>query len=184
MSAQPQERMYTIDDIEALPDGQRAELIDGVIYDMATPSTWHQRIVHHLDRMIGNYIADDKGECEVFPAPFAVYLNQDDHNYFEPDITVVCDPSKLDDKGCQGAPDWVIEIVSPSSKYMDYVRKMFKYQEAGVREYWIVDYERNYVATYNFELKTMENYTLSDRVPAGIYDGDLQIDFSALKIMF
>ncbi|MCC8046758.1 MAG: Uma2 family endonuclease, partial [Clostridiales bacterium] len=102
--------------------------------------------------------------------------------YFEPDITVICDPSKLDDKGCHGAPDWIIEIVSPSSKYMDYVRKMFKYQAAGVREYWIVDAQKRYVAVYNFESKSMDTYTLSDKIPAGIFNGDLQIDFLALNI--
>ncbi|MCD7814427.1 MAG: Uma2 family endonuclease [Lachnospiraceae bacterium] len=182
MSAQPQEKMYTIDDIEALPEGQRAELIDGVIYDMATPSTQHQRIVHHLDRMIGNYIADGKGSCEVFPAPFAVYLSQDTYNYFEPDLTVVCDSSKLDDKGCHGAPDWIIEIVSPSSRSMDYIVKMFRYSAAGVREYWIVDPEKDSITVYDFNGKSGGSYTMSDVIPVGIYDGDLQIDFSALNI--
>lgn len=182
MSVQAQERFYTIDDIEALPDGQRAELIDGVIYDMAPPSTWHQRFVHHLDRMIGNYIADHRGDCEVFPAPFAVFLNRDDYNYFEPDITVICDPSKINEKGCSGAPDWVIEIVSPSSKYMDYVRKMLKYQAAGVREYWIIDYGRRRVTVYDFTKESTEEYSLSEKIPVGIYNGDLQIDFSAMKL--
>ncbi|MCD8104969.1 MAG: Uma2 family endonuclease [Lachnospiraceae bacterium] len=182
MSAQAQEKWYTIDDIEALPEGQRAELIDGVIYDMATPSRQHQRISMMLSTAINNYISSKNGKCEIYAAPFAVYLNQDDYNYFEPDITVVCDSSKLDDTGCHGAPDWIIEIVPPSSKYMDYVRKMLKYQAAGVREYWIVDYDKNYIAVYNFELKSMEIYTLSDKIPVGIYDGDLQVDFSSLNI--
>ncbi|MCD7744795.1 MAG: Uma2 family endonuclease [Lachnospiraceae bacterium] len=182
MSAQPQEKMYTIDDIEALPEGHRAELIDGVIYDMATPSRQHQRISMSLSTAINNYISSKKGNCEVYAAPFAVYLNQDDYNYFEPDITVVCDPSKLDDKGCQGAPDWVIEIVSPSSRSMDYIKKMFKYSTAGVREYWIVDPEKDSVTVYDFKGKSGGSYTISDKVPVGIYDGDLQIDFSALSI--
>ncbi|MCD8023073.1 MAG: Uma2 family endonuclease [Lachnospiraceae bacterium] len=178
----PQERFYTVDDIYTLPEGRRAELIDGVIYDMAAPSTQHQRIVHHLDRMIGNYIAEKKGFCEVFPAPFAVFLNKDEYNYFEPDLTIVCDPSKVNEKGCEGAPDWIIEIVSPSTKYMDYVRKMLKYQAAGVREYWVVDVARNRVTVYNFEAKTNEEYTMTDVVPCGIYDGDLKVDFSEIRI--
>ncbi|MCD8397928.1 MAG: Uma2 family endonuclease [Lachnospiraceae bacterium] len=182
MSAQPQEKMYTIDDIEALPEGQRAELVDGVIYDMATPTRTHQRLVHHLDRIIGNYIVEKGGSCEINPAPFAVYLNQDDYNYFEPDITVVCDPSKLDDKGCHGAPDWIIEIVSPSSRSMDYIIKMFRYSAAGVREYWIVDPEKDSITVYDFKGESGGSYTMSDVIPVSIYDGDLQIDFSALSI--
>lgn len=107
--------VYTIDDIYSLPDGERAELIDGKIYYMAPPNTRHQRLVHFFDREIGNYIQSSNGECEVFPAPFAVFLNEDNTNYVEPDISVICDSSKLDDKGCHGAPDWIIEIVSPAT---------------------------------------------------------------------
>ena len=104
------EKTYTVDDIYDLPNGERAELINGKIYFMAPPTRSHQRLVHFFDRTIGNYIKSNGGECEVYPAPFAVFLNQDDHNYVEPDISVICDPSKLDEKGCHGAPDWVIEI--------------------------------------------------------------------------
>ncbi len=176
------EQLYTVDDIFALPDGERAELIDGVMYDMSTPSTQHQRVVHYLDRTVGNYIADHEGKCEVFPAPFAVFLNQDDYNYFEPDITVVCDSSKLDDKGCHGAPDWIIEIVSPSSRSIDYIKKMFKYRKAGVLEYWIVDPEKDSVTVYDFKGEGGGSYSMSDVIPVGIYNGDLQIDFSKLKV--
>ena len=75
----------------------------------------------------------------VYPAPFAVFLNQDDKTYVEPDVTVVCDADRLDDKGCNGAPDWIVEIVSPGSYRMDYLIKLFKYRTAGVKEYWIVN---------------------------------------------
>ena len=103
---------------------------------MAPPSTGHQRLVHFFDKKIGNYIDAHHGKCEVFPAPFGVFLKDDKGNdaYVEPDISVICDPDKLDNKGCHGAPDWVIEIVSPSSKRMDYLRKMNLYLMAGVRE--------------------------------------------------
>ncbi len=175
------ERAYTIQDIYNLPDGERAELIDGVIYDMATPSRQHQSISMSLSTTINNYISSKKGNCEVYAAPFAVYLNQDDFNYFEPDITVVCDPSKLDEKGCNGAPDWVIEIVSPATQARDYGIKLFKYRMAGVREYWIVDPKVNRIAVYDFENENMyESYTFSDKVPVGIYNGDLRIDFTGL----
>ena len=123
--ASAQENLYTIDDIYALPDGERAELIDGEMYMMAPPGRKHQQLVHFFDWIIGAYIRDKKGDCEVYPAPFAVFLNADNKTYVEPDISVICDPSRLDDRGCNGAPDWVIEIVSPGSKRMDYFIKLF-----------------------------------------------------------
>ena len=104
-------------------------------------------------------------------APFAVFLNEDDINYVEPDISVICDLSKLDEKGCHGAPDWVIEIVSPSSKPRDYMTKLFKYRTAGVREYWIVDPDKQMTMVYGFEKDTVEQYDFGEEVPAGIYDG-------------
>lgn len=124
MDALKQEKIYTIDDIYSLPDGERAELIDGHIYDMAAPGRTHQKVLGSIFVKIANYIDSHKGNCEINIAPFAVFLNNDDINYVEPDILVVCDSSKLDDKGCHGAPDWIIEIVSPSSRRMDYYIKL------------------------------------------------------------
>ena len=162
---------YTIEDIYALPEGERAELIDGKIYYMAPPSTRHQRLVHFFDREIGNYIQSHEGECEVLPAPFAVFLNKDNKNYVEPDISIICDKDKITDKGCHGAPDWIIEIISPGNKEMDYFKKLFKYQAAGVREYWIVDPTKEIVMVYRFEKETMEEYSFGEDIPVGIYDG-------------
>ena len=150
----PKEETYTTKDIYALPAGERAELIDGKIYDMAPPSRIHQKLVQQFSRIIGNYIADNKGACEVYPAPFAVFLNQDDKTYVEPDVTVVCDADRLDDKGCNGAPDWIVEIVSPGSYRMDYLIKLFKYRTAGVKEYWIVNPMKETVQTYPEWAKT------------------------------
>ncbi len=164
-------KSYTIEDIYALPEGERAELIDGKIYYMAPPSTRHQRLVHFFDREIGNYIQSHEGECEVLPAPFAVFLNKDNKNYVEPDISIICDKDKITDKGCHGAPDWIIEIISPGNKEMDYFKKLFKYQAAGVREYWIVDPTKEIVMVYRFEKETMEEYSFGEDIPVGIYDG-------------
>lgn len=111
------------------------------------------------------------GDCEVDIAPFAVFLTSDDRNYVEPDISVICDFDKLDDRGCHGAPDWIIEIVSPSSKSMDYFIKLFKYRAAGVREYWVVDTERRLVTVYNFERNQMVEYSFKEGIPVGIYEG-------------
>lgn len=173
--ALPQEKIYTIDDIYALPDGTRAELIDGEMYLMAPPGMRHQRLVSFFHGTIFEYISRKKGDCEVFPAPFAVFLNADDRNYVEPDISVICDKSKLNDRGCNGAPDWVIEIVSPSSKQMDYFTKLFKYRTAGVKEYWIVDSEKNRVMVYLFKQDEVNVYDFTENIPVGIYDGDLRI---------
>ena len=110
-----QEKIYTIDDIYSLPDGEHAELIDGQIYYTAPPNRKHQTIARELFSSINSYIRSKGGPCEPFFAPFAVFLNEDDINYVEPDISIICDSDKLTDKGCSGAPDWIIEIVSPSS---------------------------------------------------------------------
>lgn len=162
---------YTIEDIYALPEGERAELIDGKIYYMAPPSTRHQRLLNFINTEINVYIRENNGKCEVFPAPFAVFLNKDDKNYVEPDISVICDPNKITDKGCHGAPDWIIEIISPGNKTMDYFKKLFKYQAAGVREYWIVDPTKELVMVYRFEKEEMEQYSFGEDVPVGIYEG-------------
>lgn len=171
MNVVRKEETFTIEDIYVLPEGERAELIDGQIYYMALPNTNHQRLVNYFCTEISLYIRKNDGECEVFPSPFAVFLNKNEKNYVEPDISIVCDPSKLDDKGCHGAPDWIIEIVSPSSRQMDYYKKLFKYRTAGVREYWVVDPDRNIITVYNFEEDTMAEYPFGEEVPAGIYEG-------------
>ena len=101
-----EEKIYTIDDIYLLPDGERAELIDGRIYYMAPPSTVHQRIVMKISTVIANYINANRDSCEVFQGPFAVFLGENDKNYVEPDISVICDSDKVNEKGCLGSPDW------------------------------------------------------------------------------
>ncbi len=164
------ERTYTIDDIYALPDGQRAELIDGQMYLMAPPNRIHQKLVNRLSQTITNYIDFKHGNCEVYPAPFAVFLTEDDRNYVEPDISVICDKDKLNDKGCNGAPDWVIEIISPSTSRMDYGIKLFKYRTAGVREYWIVNPSMRTVNVYDFENDAgTTQYSFDDKISVCIY---------------
>nr|WP_305182603.1 Uma2 family endonuclease [uncultured Schaedlerella sp.] len=171
MNVIKKEENYTIEDIYALPEGERAELLDGRIYYMAPPNTKHQRLVNYISTEINLYIRNNNGSCEVFPAPFAVFLNKNETNYVEPDISVICDTSKLDDKGCHGAPDWIIEIVSPSSKQMDYYKKLFKYRTAGVREYWVVDPDRSIVTVYNFKADTMIEYPFGEGISVGIFEG-------------
>ena len=182
----PKSNTYTIDDIYALPEGQRAELIDGQIYDMAPPSPMHQELVMELSATLRDYIKKNGGPCKVYPAPFAVFLNEDDRNYVEPDISVICDSSKVDNRGYQGAPDFIIEIVSPSSQRMDYLTKLFKYRTAGVREYWIIDPKNDRIVVYNLEMGLQAGAfdppkTLKEKVKVNIYP-ELEIDFSQLEL--
>ena len=175
-----QKSTYTTDDIYALPEGQRAELINGVIYEMAPPNRIHQEIVMNFSAAIHDYIKNNHGNCKVYPAPFAVFLNADDKTYVEPDISVICDPSKLDDRGCNGAPDWVIEVASLGTKRIDYGIKLFKYRSSGVREYWIVSPLTQTVNVYDLEGEELsDQYTFDDDIPVCIYDG-LIINISTL----
>ena len=153
----PKQHTYTSEDYWNLPDGQRAELIDGKLYNMAPPSR-----IHH-------------GSCQVYPAPFAVNLDADDNDWVEPDISVICDHSKLTDKGCSGAPDLMIEVVSPSSSRMDYIIKLNLYMSAGVREYWIVDPLRQRTIVYRLESGDAPTiFAFSQPVSVGIFP-DLEI---------
>ena len=147
----PKERIFTSDDYWNLPDGKRAELIDGQFYDMAQPSSTHQLLISQLMHKIGNYIESQKGSCLVFPAPFAVNLDADDRNWVEPDISVICDRNKITSSGCNGAPDLIIEVISPSSRKMDYIIKNTLYPESGVREYWIVDPAKKFTIVYCYQ---------------------------------
>ncbi|MDE6663658.1 MAG: Uma2 family endonuclease [Lachnospiraceae bacterium] len=175
------QELYDIEDIYALSDGERAELIDGKIYYMAPPNTKHQRLVGTIFNIISNYIQANNGECEPFIAPFAVFLNENNKNYVEPDISVICDKNKLTDKGCNGAPDWIIEVVSPSSRQMDYYKKLFKYRTSGVKEYWVVDPDKQVITVYDFVRDTMMEYGFKDKVQVGIYE-DFAIDFAQINI--
>ena len=175
------EQFHTVDDIYDLPEGNRAELIDGQIYMMAPPTRQHQDISGGLYTEIRNYITQKAGACKVYAAPFAVFLNDDDRNYVEPDISVVCDPGKLTDSGCSGAPDWIIEIVSPSSRRMDYYVKLFKYRSAGVKEYWIVDPATKNVRVYDFVGGDTSDHPFSEPIKVGIYP-DLLISLSDLLL--
>ncbi|MBO6297629.1 MAG: Uma2 family endonuclease [Lachnospiraceae bacterium] len=172
---------YTIRDIEKLPHGLRAELIDGDMYMMAPPNRAHQKIISWLVTDINNHIREKKGKCEVYPAPFGVYLEDDEENFVEPDISVICDTTKLKDDGCHGAPDWILEIISPASKKYDCFIKMEKYRKCGVREYWIIDPKTETIRVFRYETNEIKEYTFKDQIQVGIYE-DYTVDFSGLDI--
>lgn len=179
-----QAKVYTEEDYYNLPEDVRAELIEGnLIYNQAAPSRAHQTILMELSGTIRNYLRSKGGPCRVFPAPFAVKLREDRKTIVEPDISVICDKSKLTDRGCAGAPDWIIEIVSPGNPGNDYILKLNLYAEAGVKEYWIVDPARKSVFVYNLEQDhfNAEDYSMQDRIKVNIYE-DLYIDFAELDL--
>lgn len=169
MSVLSEEKGFTIDDIEALPEGKRAELIDGHMYGMAPPSRMHQEMVMRLLVAIVNHIDSSGGKCRAYPAPFAVRLFDDNVNYVEPDISVICDPGKLTDKGCSGAPDWIIEVLSPATWLHDVYRKLELYRAAGVREYWIVNPRDASVVVHAFPDSAV--YSFDDSIPVSIWEG-------------
>ena len=171
MSTARQLEEYTIADILALPDGERAELISGQLFMMSPPSVHHQRIAVSAITKIKNHIDANHGTCEPFIAPCGLYLYDDDRTYLEPDLMVICDPSKVQEDGVHGAPDWIIEIVSPSSAKMDYSRKLFMYHSAGVRLYWIVDPMKKAVSVHDFETYDFGLYSFGDEIPVAIWPG-------------
>jgi Uma2 family endonuclease len=183
----PQERFYTEEDYEKLPENIHAELIDGKIYDQAAPSRRHQDILMELAGTIRDYIKAKGGKCKVYPAPFFVKLFEDGETHgitiVEPDISVICDRDKLTKRGCEGAPDWIIEIVSPGNASHDYIRKLALYEDAGVREYWIVNQEKKIILVYHLGQENFEvsHYTFGDNIKAGIFE-DLSINFKELDL--
>jgi Uma2 family endonuclease len=140
---QPKKEYYTVEEYLTWDEDVRAELYEGTLIMLAQPTRRHQGVLVELVTQLHAFL---KGKpCKVYPAPFGVRLSEKEDTIFEPDIVVVCDESKLGDRICVGAPDLVIEILSPSTARMDRILKFRKYREAGVREYWIVDPELNCV---------------------------------------
>jgi len=171
---------HVVEEVYSLPEGQRAELFDGKMMMRGFPTATHQSIIGCLFTEIAVYLRAREENCKVIASPFAVFLKDDGRNYLEPDIAVVCDEGKLDDEGCHGAPDWVIEVVSPASRGIDYGKKLGAYIDAGVREYWIVDAEKKVIVVYYLEHPDIPViHHFGDIVKSGIYD-DLMIDSSQL----
>ncbi|MBQ9061921.1 MAG: Uma2 family endonuclease [Eubacterium sp.] len=165
-------RTYNQEDIEKLEEGVRAELIAGYLYILAAPGRMHQYILTELLFQIKLHILRQNGTCQVYPAPFDVRLFGDDRTIVQPDLSVVCKKEQLTDKGCSGAPDWVIEITSEHNAKHDFVVKMMQYQKAGVREYWIVDQFEEKVYVYCFENGEHSGvYSFTEEIPGYVMDG-------------
>jgi len=166
---------YTYADYCTWDDGERWELIDGIPYSMSpAPSPAHQTLSSRIHYQLFGYLKDKS--CKVFAAPFDVRLNaagDDDSDVVQPDLVVICDRSKIDSKGCNGAPDLVIEILSPSTVKQDKLLKFNMYQRAGVREYWIVDPDSRMVQAHILENGRyyIKSYAETDTIPVYVLDG-------------
>lgn len=174
---QPLPESITLEQYEALPEGSRAEVFNGVLYNMAGVLRTHQSILLELSSLLLSYVKQKKGTCFVLPAPFDVKLSDHPLTIVQPDLMVVCDKNKLSENRCNGAPDFIIEIVSPGNPADDYIRKLYYYESAGVREYWIVDFHRKTVTVNYFEENLLNiQYSFDSTVKVNIYD-DLYINF-------
>ena len=175
---QPQPEIITMEQYEALPDNVRAEVFDGVLYNMDSPSELHQTVSTELTTILNNYIKSKKGSCKVFHAPFDVKLNDNPLTIVQPDLMITCDRNKLDGRRCNGVPDFIIEITSPNNASDDYIRKSFYYKNNGVCEYWIVDPRRKTVTVNHFEGDSVNvQYSFDSTIKVNIYN-DLFINFS------
>ncbi len=174
---QPQPEIITLEQYEALPESRRAEVFENIVFDMASPSQTHQALSMELSNIIYSYIKSRKGSCQVFSAPFDVMLSEKPLTIVQPDIMVICDKNKLDGKRCNGAPDFIIEIVSPGNPSDDYIRKLYYYKNFGVREYWIADPHRKTVTVNDFEGDLVSvQYPFDAIIKVNIFD-DLFISF-------
>lgn len=175
--ASDESREYTIDDYYRLPDDVRAELIDGKFFFMNSPTSAHQGVLGNFIFESMLFIKQNKGECKPFVAPLDVQLDCDDKTMVQPDFMIICDKEKIWKDRIYGAPDFVVEVLSPSTKKRDTDIKLIKYKNAGVREYWMVDMDKERVICYFFEEDGLipNIYTFQDEVPVRIYDGELKI---------
>ncbi|MBE5843374.1 MAG: helix-turn-helix domain-containing protein [Butyrivibrio sp.] len=173
---------YTIEDYYALPEDKWVELIDGYFYDMTAPRPIHQIISSHIFYSIYNFIRENKGSCIPLCSPVDVQLDCDDKTMIQPDIIIVCDEDKIKDRVIYGAPDFVLEILSPSTRRKDMFIKSEKYCNAGVKEYWMVDPKTKTLIVYNF----MDDDVIPIKVPLEgeyplfMYDGKLKINLTEI----
>ena len=173
---------YTVEDYYNMPEDWRGELIDGVIYDMSSSAVRHQGIAGAVYQQAINHIEETGGPCLPMIGPVDVQLEKDNKTMVVPDMIILCDPGKLTDKSVVGAPDFVMEVLSRSTKHRDLTVKRQKYMEAGVLEYWIVDPVEERVVVYlREEPGIIHMYTFNDKVPVAVWGGAFAVDFERVK---
>ena len=175
--------LYTVDDYYVLSEDERLELIDGVLYSMSSPTATHQVLVGTIYNKIANYIMGKKGQCVPIISPIDVQLDCDEKTILQPDVIVVCDRDKIKKGVVYGAPDFVVEVLSPSTRRRDKSLKLNKYTEAGVREYWMVDAKKKNIVVYaedgadDYDILV---YTFENEVPVHVFNGECKIDFKEI----
>lgn len=189
-------RVFTAAEREALPDDRRTELIDGVLYDMASPSMPHQDISRMICSQIADCIKLHHSNCHVYIAPADVYLDCDEFTVVQPDVFIVCDRKQITRKNIQGAPAFILEVLSPSTREKDKKIKLLKYLYAGVREYWMIDPDSRQVIVFDMtqndkavDEETGKNtdpyqlsiYGFSDQIPLAVSEGRCTIDMNPIR---
>lgn len=170
---------YTVEDYYKIPEEYRVELIDGVIYDMAAPTSVHQLIAGLIYAKLLMHVLGKKGECLPMISPLDVQLDCDNKTMIQPDVVIVCDRDKVIERCVYGAPDFIIEVLSTSSVKRDSVIKLNKYLNAGVREYWMIDPKQKRVLVYDFESGQYPAiYGFDAKIPVAIWNGECEIDFA------
>lgn len=178
---EPVDGEYTVEDYYKLPEDERYELIDGYLFKMLAPTGLHQLIAGEIHRQIANFIYDRNGKCLPFIAPVDVQLDRDNRTMVEPDVVILCDKDKFLNRVIYGAPDFVLEVISPSTSRKDYTLKLAKYENAGVREYWIVDPYKERILIYNFDDESVPMICGFENAQGiNIYHGELKIDFTRI----
>ncbi len=173
---------YDVKDYYAMPEDRRIELIDGVIYNMSAPTSAHQSIAGEVFYQLKQQIKEQGGECMPFFAPVDVRLDCDERTMVQPDVLILCDRSKLTKWGIDGAPDFVLEIISDSTRKKDMYIKSIKYLDAGVREYWIIDADNRRLIKYDYASDSgPELLPLKGRVGLSIYNGELCVNLDELN---
>lgn len=189
LSDQLRRNVFTASDREALLDEGRTELIDGVLYDMAAPSVLHQLIIRQIAIQLENCIRAQNSPCLVLQSPVDVDLDQDEYTRVQPDLLIICDHAQITRENIKGGPAFVMEVVSPSSRKLDYSIKLDKYRNAGVREYWVIDPASERILVYDLTHMRGEKadgadfsfYTFDDKVPVLISDGKCQVDMAEVR---
>lgn len=172
---------FTLEDYFAIPDDQRVELIDGVIYDMASPTDIHQFLSLEICVRFRDFIMKNKGKCMAGVAPLDVQLDKDDKTMLQPDVYVVCNRDKFKNGRVFGEPDLIVEVLSPSTRRKDLTIKLAKYKKAAVREYWLVDPAKQRVCVYMLENDDFPTiYTFEQKVPVGIWNNECEVDFAEI----
>ena len=180
LSPESAEQRHTLQDFYALPEreGIRTELIDGCFFEMTAPATVHQLILARLHFLFETCIDQHRQDCVVMIAPADVQLDNDEYTMVEPDLYIVCDRSRIRKDRLAGAPDFVLEILSPSTKFKDMTLKTRKYRAAGVREYWMIDPDLKVILQYIFnEEEEIRIYGFHDDIPLYISEGLCTIHF-------